>query len=73
MGPGDEIKGDNVEIVASQHPCPGELDPYERVLGDAMGGDATHFAREDYVEMESLWSLKCLMMPIPSRGPPWQL
>jgi glucose-6-phosphate 1-dehydrogenase len=26
------------------------MDAYERVLGDAMTGDATHFARQDYVE-----------------------
>jgi len=50
MGPDDMIKGEKVEIVASRHPCPAEMDAYERVLGDAMVGDATHFAREDYVE-----------------------
>ena len=26
------------------------MDAYERVLGDAMAGDRTLFAREDYVE-----------------------
>ena len=26
------------------------MDAYERVLGDAMAGDAALFAREDYVE-----------------------
>jgi glucose-6-phosphate 1-dehydrogenase len=26
------------------------MDAYERVLGDALRGDATLFAREDYVE-----------------------
>jgi glucose-6-phosphate 1-dehydrogenase len=26
------------------------MDAYERVLGDAMSGDRTLFAREDYVE-----------------------
>ncbi len=50
MGPGDELKGERVEIVTSQHPCPAEMDAYERVLSDALAGDATHFAREDYVE-----------------------
>jgi len=39
-----------VEMVASRHPRPDEMDAYERVLGDAMEGDATLFAREDYVE-----------------------
>ena len=37
-------------MVASRHPCADEMDAYERVLGDAMQGDATLFAREDYVE-----------------------
>jgi len=36
--------------VASRHPGPDEMDAYERVLGDAMAGDPTLFAREDYVE-----------------------
>src|SRR5271154_5249774 len=39
-----------VEIMASRYPHAGEMDAYERVLGDAMSGDATLFAREDYVE-----------------------
>jgi len=39
-----------VEMLASQHPRAGEMDAYERVLGAAMEGDATLFAREDYVE-----------------------
>jgi glucose-6-phosphate 1-dehydrogenase len=38
------------ELLASRHPCANEMDAYERVLGDAMAGDATLFAREDYVE-----------------------
>jgi glucose-6-phosphate 1-dehydrogenase len=39
-----------VEMVASRHPRPGEMEAYERVLTDAMTGDATLFARQDYVE-----------------------
>ncbi|PWU10906.1 MAG: glucose-6-phosphate dehydrogenase [Verrucomicrobia bacterium] len=38
------------ELLAGRHPCAAEMDAYERVLGDAMAGDATLFAREDYVE-----------------------
>ncbi len=34
----------------SHQPCAKEMDAYERVLSDAMAGDATLFAREDYVE-----------------------
>ena len=37
-------------MIASQQPNAEEMDAYERVLGDAMTGDATLFAREDYVE-----------------------
>jgi len=50
LAPGDETDSAPVEIVASRHPGADERDAYERVLGDAMAGDATLFAREDYVE-----------------------
>ena len=39
-----------VELIASRHPRPGEMEAYERVLSDAMAGDAALFARQDYVE-----------------------
>ncbi len=38
------------EMVASHSPRGDEMDAYERVLGAAMAGDSTLFAREDYVE-----------------------
>jgi glucose-6-phosphate 1-dehydrogenase len=38
------------EMVATHHPGPEEMDAYERLLGDALAGDPTLFAREDYVE-----------------------
>src|SRR5262245_41014655 len=50
MDPSVVMKGTTVEMVASRHPRPEEMEAYERVLGDAMAGDATLFAREDYVE-----------------------
>src|SRR5208282_1552447 len=50
MSPGDSLKGEPVEMVASRQPGTEEMDAYERVLRDAMAGDATLFAREDYVE-----------------------
>jgi len=50
LTPGDEMTGQAVEMLASHHPQAGEMDAYERLLGDAMAGDATLFAREDYVE-----------------------
>ena len=50
MVPDREFVGESREILASEHPRAGEMDAYERVLTDAMAGDATLFAREDYVE-----------------------
>jgi glucose-6-phosphate 1-dehydrogenase len=46
----EKLIGQPVELLASRHPDAAEMDAYERVLGDAMAGDATLFAREDYVE-----------------------
>jgi glucose-6-phosphate 1-dehydrogenase len=39
--------------LACHHPRPEEMEPYERVLTDAMAGDPTLFARQDYVEEAS--------------------
>ena len=50
MDPEEKLIGQPVELLASRHPGAHEMDAYERVLGDAMAGDATLFAREDYVE-----------------------
>jgi glucose-6-phosphate 1-dehydrogenase len=48
--PAEESRSQLSELLASRHPSAKEMDAYERVLGDAMAGDATLFAREDYVE-----------------------
>jgi glucose-6-phosphate 1-dehydrogenase len=45
-----DIEGQPVEMVANHHPEANEMDAYERVLGEAIAGDTTLFAREDYVE-----------------------
>ncbi len=50
MGEGENAKDETIEMIASRHPRPDEMDAYERLLGDAMAGDATLFARQDYVE-----------------------
>jgi glucose-6-phosphate 1-dehydrogenase len=50
MDPDELMIGQSQELVASHHKDAGEMDAYERVLGDAMAGDASLFAREDYVE-----------------------
>src|SRR5262249_28897128 len=46
----DETRSQTAEMVGTRLPKVGDMDAYERVLGDAMNGDATLFAREDYVE-----------------------
>jgi glucose-6-phosphate 1-dehydrogenase len=50
MGQSETLKGKAIEMVASHRPGAEEMEAYERVLGDAMAGDSSHFAREDYVE-----------------------
>jgi glucose-6-phosphate 1-dehydrogenase len=50
IAPGEEAVSKSSEMIACRQPGPDEMDAYERVLGDAMAGDATLFAREDYVE-----------------------
>jgi glucose-6-phosphate 1-dehydrogenase len=50
MSPGEAMIGETVEMIASRRPRPEEMEAYERVLGDAMVGDAILFARQDYVE-----------------------
>lgn len=50
VSPENESVSQTVELQASRQPSAKEMDAYERVLTDAMAGDATLFAREDYVE-----------------------
>jgi glucose-6-phosphate 1-dehydrogenase len=48
--PGEALIGEPTELSFVHHPTGDELAAYERLLGDAMAGDATLFAREDAVE-----------------------
>jgi glucose-6-phosphate 1-dehydrogenase len=50
MDDADQMIGQRAELVASRQPGADEKAAYERVLGDALEGDATLFARMDYVE-----------------------
>jgi glucose-6-phosphate 1-dehydrogenase len=50
IAPGQETRSQTAEMLGTRLPRADEMDAYERVLGDAMQGDATLFAREDYVE-----------------------
>jgi glucose-6-phosphate 1-dehydrogenase len=47
--PGEGFHAEKVELVARHH-AGDEMSPYERLLGDALRGDATLFTREDMVE-----------------------
>ena len=48
--PGEEFVSDPTELRVAHRPSADEMTPYERLLGDAMDGDAMLFAREDGVE-----------------------
>src|ERR1700722_2140146 len=47
---GDQLRGCPIELIADQECGSDEMLPYEELLGDAMAGNQTWFAREDYVE-----------------------
>ncbi|HQZ38080.1 MAG TPA: glucose-6-phosphate dehydrogenase [Vicinamibacterales bacterium] len=55
--PGEGMAGAPVElsVVEPQKDAPGRMGAYERLLGDAMAGDATLFARQDVVE--AAWAI----------------
>jgi glucose-6-phosphate 1-dehydrogenase len=56
--PGEKMMGAPVELSVVDHAGPGQggqMDAYERLLGDAMNGDATLFARQDVVE--AAWAI----------------
>jgi len=50
IAPEDESVSRLTELKVDRPSSPKEMEAYERVLTDAMMGDATLFAREDYVE-----------------------
>jgi glucose-6-phosphate 1-dehydrogenase len=49
---GEEMAGEGIDLMAHRYSSEQML-PYERLLGDAMRGDPSLFAREDSVE--SAW------------------
>lgn len=50
LGPDEHKPGQSVEMVACHQPGADEPSAYERVLDDALKGDAALFARQDYAE-----------------------
>jgi glucose-6-phosphate 1-dehydrogenase len=53
--PGDGMLTDRTELKVLHNPNGEEMDAYERLLGDAMEGDGTLFARQDGVE--AAWAI----------------
>jgi glucose-6-phosphate 1-dehydrogenase len=53
--PGEERGTQETELSVMRQPSGDEMEPYERLLGDAMRGDPMLFAREDAVE--AAWSI----------------
>jgi glucose-6-phosphate 1-dehydrogenase len=56
--PGEGMMGEPTELSVVQQPTgaeSGRMEAYERLLGDAMAGDATLFARQDVVE--AAWAI----------------
>ena len=56
--PGEAMVGEPTELCLAEEPEQGKagrMDAYERLLGDAMLGDATLFARQDVVE--AAWAI----------------
>ena len=65
--PGERMIGRPVELSVIEEPEQGKdgrMDAYERLLGDAMEGDATLFARQDVVE--AAWAIVDPVLHAPS-------
>ena len=48
--PGEAMQGEQIELTVRHHPAEELEAPYERLLGDALEGDPSLFARQDTVE-----------------------
>ena len=53
--PGESMMSEPTELSLVHHPSADEMDAYERLLGDAIAGDPSLFARQDAVEVA--WSI----------------
>ena len=58
--PGAGMRGRDVELFVSQD-AGEQADAYERLIGDALKGDATLFARQD--EVEAAWAIVDPILP----------
>jgi glucose-6-phosphate 1-dehydrogenase len=53
--PGETMVGEPIELAVVDEPEEGQMEAYERLIGDAMEGEATLFARQDVVE--AAWAI----------------
>jgi len=53
--PGEAMVGESTELLVVSHPAGVGMSAYERLLGDALSGDNSLFAREDAVE--AAWTI----------------
>jgi glucose-6-phosphate 1-dehydrogenase len=63
--PGEAMVGEPTELSLMRQKSSDEMDAYERLLGDAMVGDATLFARQDAVE--AAWEIVDPLITSPER------
>ena len=63
--PGEERATQETELSVLRQPSGDDMEPYERLLGDAMRGDPLLFAREDAVE--AAWSIVDPLIHDPGR------
>jgi glucose-6-phosphate 1-dehydrogenase len=64
--PGEGMFGEPVELSVMENESSDRLDAYERLIGDAIEGDTTLFARQDAVE--AAWAI--VEPVLDSRNPP---
>ena len=65
---GDAMRGEDVELVA-RHQRAGAAPPYERLLGDALRGDAGLFTRDEAVE--AAWRVVDPVLALPGPVEPY--
>ncbi|MSO56973.1 MAG: glucose-6-phosphate dehydrogenase [Acidobacteria bacterium] len=62
--PGEGMVGEPVELAVMENQGGERLEPYERLLADAMAGDPTLFARQDAVE--AAWAIVDPVLDLPN-------
>jgi glucose-6-phosphate 1-dehydrogenase len=65
--PGEGLTGRAAELLAVREDAKSDTDPYERLLGEAMQGDAGLFARQDVVE--AAWAIVDPLIAAPAPTP----